>query len=208
MISPRVSERSVCTASCAAVKKEANSMKNKIRLIIDIDKCWGCKACELACKQELALGPGPRPMSVIKIGPRNLNDTLHQDYVPVMCQHCRQPECKAACPVDAIFKASDGSIQIDSELCISCGDCQEACPYGAIEMSDPSGPVKCTLCFDRRKNGWLPSCVQHCPGRAITLAADDASAGAIKTKKYSWSAGQTVYTSDKWRSLGSNPMNF
>ena len=58
---------------------------DKINLVIDLDRCWGCKACEVACKQELELGAGPRPMLVEAIGPRQIEDQLHWDFVPVLC---------------------------------------------------------------------------------------------------------------------------
>ena len=176
-------------------------MTQKIKLVINLDRCWGCKACEVACKQELALPAGPRPMLVAEIGPRRIDGTLHKDFVPVMCQHCEQPPCLAACPADAIYRAADGSIQIDPDRCDRCGACEPACPYGAIEHTAELGPVKCSLCVSRRENGWLPSCAQHCVGRAFTLTAAEGLAAAT-AKKYSWSAGQVVYISDKWVDLG------
>ena len=174
----------------------------KIKLVIDLDRCWGCKACEVACKQELDLAPGPRPMLVAQIGPRPLNGKLTKDFVPVMCQHCDQPPCMPACPADAIFRESDGSIQIDPERCEQCGLCESACPYGVIEHTDGNGPVKCTLCFLRRENGWLPSCAQHCVGRAFTVIPEGDHDRFNGAKKFRWSTGRVVYVSDKWADLG------
>lgn len=177
-------------------------MGNKDKLIIDLDRCWGCKACEVACKQELVLDVGPRPMQVEEIGPRKIGDRLHQDFVPIMCQHCHQPACLEVCPNEAIYRAEDNSIQIDAELCDHCGVCEPACPYGAVEVTEQYGPVKCTFCLNRRENDWLPSCAQHCEGRAFRLVSHQEASAAISGKKYSWSAGQVVYVSDKWASLG------
>ncbi len=176
-------------------------MGNKFHLVIDLDRCWGCRACEVACKQELGLGTGPRPMQVVEIGPRTINGSLHKDYIPVMCQHCQDPQCREACPQEAIYRADDDSVQIDSDLCDHCGVCEPACPYGAIQIADEGGPVKCSLCFSRRNSGWLPSCAQHCEGRAFSLVADN-DIDAFCAKKYSWSDGQVVYISNKWNSLG------
>lgn len=132
-----------------------------IRLIVDVDRCWGCKACEVACKQELSVGFGTRPLQVEKIGPRMIDRRLHEDYVPVMCQHCHEPACMEACPAEAIYRANDHSIQINYDECLQCGDCASACSFGAIDFTQQYGPVKCTLCFTRRNSNWLPSCAQH-----------------------------------------------
>ena len=175
---------------------------DKINLVIDLDRCWGCKACEVACKQELELGAGPRPMLVEAIGPRKIEDQLHWDFVPVFCQHCHQPACRDACPTGAIFMASDGTVQIDPDLCDRCGACESACPYGAIAHTDQHGPVKCTLCFSRREHGGMPSCAQHCIGRAFTVASEQELSHVTEDKKYVWRTGQVIYTSDKWAGLG------
>ena len=181
---------------------KGSTPEHKTRLIVDLDRCWGCRACEVACKQELTIGAGPQPMRVEEIGPRKINGKLHKDFVPVMCQHCHHPACREACPTEAIFRAEDGSIQIDPDRCDRCGACEAACPYGAIEHTDEYGPVKCTLCFSRRENGWLPSCAQHCEGRAFTLFVDDRDPSDMTPKKYTWSTGRIVYVSDKWAGLG------
>jgi Fe-S-cluster-containing dehydrogenase component len=175
---------------------------DNIRLIIDLDRCWGCKACEVACKKEMSLDAGPRPMLVEEIGPRKINGILQRDFVPVMCQHCYEPACREVCPTQAIFRAEDKTIQIDSDLCTYCGECASACPFGAIDFSEQYGPVKCSLCFSRRKNGWLPSCAQHCEGRAFTLAIDNEDTSDLIPKKHTWSTGRIVYASNKWTSLG------
>lgn len=173
-----------------------------ICMVVDLDRCWGCRACEVACKQELEIGAGPRPMLIEEIGPRKIDGKLHKDFVPVMCQHCHEPACLEACPTEAIFRAQDLSVQINSDLCIQCGECTSACPFGVIDYSEAYGPVKCNFCFSRRESGWLPSCAQHCEGRAFTVAVEKEISAIVDGKKYSWSTGRIIYVSDKWASLG------
>ena len=57
-------------------------MSARVFMVIDLDRCWGCLACEVACKQELGLGVGPRPMKVEETGARLLDGALHRDFVP------------------------------------------------------------------------------------------------------------------------------
>ena len=45
-------------------------------LLVDIDLCYGCLACEVACKQEHDLPVGPCWISVQKIGPQKVDGKL------------------------------------------------------------------------------------------------------------------------------------
>ncbi len=71
-----------------------------------------------------------------------------------------------------------------------------------MEIGGEEGlPIKCTLCHERRIDGGLPSCAQHCIGRAITLVAEEELAGFVHGRTH-WKTGRIVYVSDKWSSLG------
>jgi len=178
-------------------------MNNPICMVIDLDRCWGCKACEVACKQELELGVGPRPMQVVDIGPRQVNGGLVKDSLPTMCQHCDRAACAEACPTGAIVREGDGTVQIHADNCTGCGACRLACPFDAIGIADgeKKHAVKCTLCFSRRQAGGLPSCAQHCLGRAFAITTEQELLAVIGGR-YSWRTGRIVYVSRKWSSLG------
>ena len=177
-------------------------MNSKVVMAIDLDRCWGCRTCEVACKQELGLGTGPRPMRILEAGARSIGGRLHLDFIPTLCQHCDRPACQAACPDEAIVREADGTIQIRKASCSGCGLCVRACPFGAIE-ADGAGevPVKCTLCRERREGGAVPSCAQHCIGRVMTLIDEDRFE-KWRADRYAWKTGRIAYVSDKWSSLG------
>lgn len=170
-------------------------------LMIDLDRCWGCRTCEVACKVKFGIGPGPGALRVVDVGPRMIGRSLQRDSVPVLCQHCDKPACMEACSVGGIHRELDGSIQLDASACSRCGACIQACPYGVIEALADGAPIKCDLCLEARREGWLPSCAQHCPGRAIALM-DAQEMRAARRGRFWWKTGAVVYVSEKYSSLG------
>jgi anaerobic dimethyl sulfoxide reductase subunit B (iron-sulfur subunit) len=89
------------------------------------------------------------------------------------CLHCAEPDCLAACPVDAIHKRPDnGIVLVSQEACIGkqdCGLCFEACPYDAPQFDEsPDAKMeKCHFCIERWAAGKKPICVEACPMRAL-----------------------------------------
>ena len=119
----------------------------------------GCHACEIACKQEHALGVGPRLVRIIE---------KSADFFPVYCHHCAHAPCREACAVDAISRDAQGRVLIDNDLCIGCKDCLEACPFGAMQYDDDGETaIKCDLCLDRLKKDQAPACSTVCPTGCI-----------------------------------------
>ena len=123
--------------------------------------CMGCHACEVACKQEHALGVGPRLIKVIENSP---------DFIPVYCHHCAKAPCAEACPVDAISRNAEGIVSIDRDACIGCRECIEACPFGAMQFEEQKEiAVKCNLCIERLAEKKQPACISVCPTGCIQL---------------------------------------
>ena len=127
---------------------------------------------------------------------------LHKDSAPTMCQHCDQPACLDACPTEAIYRETDGTVQIDSDSCNGCATCREPCSFGTLEEFVVEGRmVKCTLCFQRRQEAGVPSCAQHCLGRVFTMTTQSELETVI-AGRHRWSCGRIVYVSSKWAGLG------
>lgn len=138
-------------------------MNEQYALICDLDLCTGCRACELACKQEHNLPVGVNWMKVVQVGPRQVGTRLALHFVPSHCMHCARPACIEACPLGAIVKRSDGIVLIDEGSCDGCLVCIEACPLGAPVLNPETGSVQmCNLCVGRVEAGLLPACVHHC----------------------------------------------
>jgi Fe-S-cluster-containing dehydrogenase component len=176
-------------------------MNRDTYLLIDLDRCWGCKTCEVACKIKFGVGPGPGAIAVQDVGPRKIGSQLQRDSVPVLCQHCDLAACMEACSTGALYREQDGSVQVDGDTCTNCSACVEACPYGVIHELSDGTILKCDLCSAARRDGWLPNCAQHCPGRAITLLGPKDLAAAVDGR-FCWKTGAVVYVSGKWASLG------
>ena len=146
----------------------------KNKLFIDYELCFGCYACEVACKQENGLPPGPKWISVKTVGPRKIDGKLVMDFVPLTCMHCGKAPCIDACPEGAINKRDDGIVLISPELCIGCLACLQVCPFSALQFNEERDLVeKCDLCVHRIEHDLKPACVQACPAGAIYF--DDAN---------------------------------
>jgi len=174
-------------------------------MVIDIDKCWGCMACRVACKQEHDMpAESSGNIDVVKIEQKDENGRLHCDFVPVMCQHCSSPACLEACPANAISKNEEQLVCIDQECCIGCGSCFDACPYGCVSLQAAAAgekAQKCDLCISRREKGFLPSCEQHCLGGAFKSCHEEKMQELIR-ERYHYQTGSIVYVSSKLADLG------
>lgn len=168
-------------------------------LLIDVDRCVGCYACEVACKQENDLSIASSWCRPISIGPRKIGGDLHLDFVPTICIHCEEPICSYFCQFDAIKKREDGIVMISKDNCTGCGLCVSGCPYGTIYFDDGKGVAgKCSLCAGRIDDGLEPSCVQHCLSGALQFLTEDELAETIRGINTARN-GKVCYVSSKWK---------
>ena len=85
-----------------------------------------------------------------------------------VCKHCTSAACLEVCPTGALFRTEFGTVVVQQDICNGCGYCVPACPFGVIERREDDGRVfKCTLCYDRLKDGMEPACAHACPTRSI-----------------------------------------
>lgn len=86
-----------------------------------------------------------------------------------VCKHCVHAPCLEACPTGAIIRTEFDTVYVQQDICNGCGYCVVACPFGVIAR-DEEGTLtarKCTLCYDRMKDGIEPACAKACPTDSI-----------------------------------------
>ena len=97
-------------------------------MVIDLQKCIGCYACVIACKQEHFLPPEVF-WSRIVVSETGEYPTVTKLLYPVQCNHCEEAICVKVCPTGASAKREDGIVLINDEECVGCSYCIVACPY-------------------------------------------------------------------------------
>jgi len=98
-------------------------------MVIDLDRCMGCRACMEACKVENNTPTAAFWMYVFRFEEGEYPNT-HIWFMPRPCMHCDNPPCAKVCPVGARYKREDGLVATDWDRCIGCRYCEVACPYG------------------------------------------------------------------------------
>ncbi len=88
-----------------------------------------------------------------------------------VCKHCANAPCLEACPTGAIIRTEFDTVYVQQDICNGCGYCIVACPFGVIARDEQGDHTahKCTLCYDRLKDGLEPACAKACPTDSIVF---------------------------------------
>jgi len=173
---------------CRSITTSVDSSPGQCKygMVIDLTKCRAdCTACLDACRKENNVafhGDSRYDVHLIR------KVTLEREYpvrsaeksvqsVLLLCNHCDDPPCAQACPVQATYKRPDGIVIVDQHRCIGCRYCMIACPYNARYFNYKEAeawpnkerprsahgvPASCTFCAHLLDRGETPACVKKC----------------------------------------------
>ena len=165
----------------------------RMKFLCDTKRCIECNGCVTACKNENddALEWGIQRRRVVTLNDGEPGETS----ISVACMHCTDAPCMAVCPADCFEHTEDGIVLHNKDLCIGCGYCLFACPFGAPQFpkqgafAERGKMDKCTFCAggpeteagskeerekygaNRIAEGKLPMCASLCSTKAL-LAGD------------------------------------
>ncbi len=176
----------VAIGSTLAVSKLKASEDKKLQsndpygILIDTTMCAGCRTCEFSCAESNHL---PKPIDDDNIFDKERDQSEKQftvvnhyeteekeSFAKKQCMHCIQPACASACLTKAMYKTKEGPVIWRQDKCMGCRFCMISCPFDIPKFEyHSSNPkiTKCTMCWERLKEGNTPACAENCPGEAI-----------------------------------------
>ena len=146
----------------------SNQPKTKIvkEINVDVDKCNGCRACEMACSGFHA-NPKYSSFNPSRSRIRVIIDMLNDVYVPLRAGEYSPAECTGR-----------HSFKIDGKQYSECSFCPTSCPSRELFHEPDSGlPLKCDMCIGEEN----PLCVQVCRSGALTYVEREEEVGEEPT---------------------------
>ena len=143
--------------------KEGLEKKIVKEIKVDLDKCIGCRACEVACSAFHAT-PKYGSTNPARSRIRVMVDELNDVYVPIRAGDYTPAECTGR-----------HSYTINAKEYRECSFCGVSCPSRDYFKEPDSGlPLKCDMCESDPPLA-EPMCVQVCPHDALTYHEKEAS---------------------------------
>ena len=134
----------------------SSTTKTVKEIKVNLDKCIGCRACELACSGYHAT-PKYSSINPARSRIRVVIDELNDVYVPIRAGDYTSAECTGR-----------HAFTINGKEYPECSFCGVSCPARDLFKEPDSGlPLKCDMCEDIPPLA-EPMCVQVCRHGALT----------------------------------------
>ncbi len=176
----------------------------RMKFYCDDKRCIDCDGCSVACAEahELPVGISRRKVVLLNEGVEG-----KEFSTSIACMHCTDAPCEQVCPVDCFYIREDGIVLHNKDICIGCGYCLYACPFGAPQFPKDGAfgtrgvMDKCTMCAggpaetnsaherklygqNRIAEGKVPVCAAMCSTKAL-LVGDSEDVSKIYRERIS-----------------------
>jgi Fe-S-cluster-containing dehydrogenase component len=178
-----VAAGSVLMARDVKAAEPGAAASDTMGMLIDTTRCIGCRTCEAACAEAHQEAGIECPEEVDFSVQRNTSEKQFtvvnryetdkgEVFAKKQCMHCLQPACASACLTKAMHKTANGSVAWTGDKCMGCRFCMVSCPFDVPKFEYFSANPriqKCSMCWDRVKEGKQPACVENCPAEALSF---------------------------------------
>lgn len=130
------------------------------RIKVDLDKCNGCRACEIACAAFHAT-PKYSSFNPSRSRIRMVIDERNDEWVAIRSTNYNEAECSGR-----------RSYTINGKRYSECSFCGTVCPARKLFKEPDSGlPLMCDMCGEDPEQ--IPLCVQICSRDALTYSVGE-----------------------------------
>ncbi len=153
-------------------------------ILVDAEKCNGCRLCEMACSM-IHVGrcsPGHSRIRILRFADGGY-------HVPLLCHACEEAPCIKCCPMNARQRTAKGAVVTDEERCIGCRACLYICPFAAPAVNPDTGrTMTCDLCAEDGAGPWCVKACRDC-GALKVIASREAISRKSRTRGEQTRAG-------------------